>query len=1066
MKKQSARILLTIACITAAALGYADRLNGQDISNEELIKSAQAAARGQASQQQKAILFANNERLNNLAMAGKISGDDYQHNQRAFVEQNEELIRRASTKNGLVVAPPKDTPVYKAGTDTDRQLINRTGNLTVDHVKNVRGSYNQEVSEYLKSQGVNVAPGENWAKKLATDIMPSPYDMKPADFKAANSYINSSGGLAYTSATAAKIQLDLDGKQLQTPSLYEANEFHNEMQKKINVMNAEVQKFNRERNATTDPVKQEDLDIEIRKRTAFMSKYIARDNTIADLINKGSDSSGPVETSYERSATSKIKQAQNRDAAKATLEAEAHVSALNEHLAGKATRKFNDAIAGAAVAGNNAGAAQGVIAGNLKNLSPTQQSQAISDLEIKYGKDFARGVAGELKTRSASPAKPVSGGNVTVSKSLGLVSAIVNIGSQYAQGKKTTEILWNMSIGGTLENVNAETANYTRREIERLKDKYRLSGEDPDSTMVKLKIMAEATVKGTFYGSAIGSYDLLKSATHTVAGATVAVADSAVFLVGEALDTRNVLETTYAEIKAQNMTQSVQDARAVKFARDALAELKRLNGEAAYLKSILEQNTRSARQFCRNCDSSLDDLREDLRVINSLEGADSLKTLPEREKRLSSNLLDSLNSLQTMNRQAQTTARAFLAAGDKKDVMQVIQVLEPGFNQHAAALEKYESEMLKIGEMGTLNGVADMLAAFAARREALLEQSRQASANAVTMRENEARYKKTVAAFVSLKERVLNAETFFAGKRETNEGDWMILKSKINAVTRPDGNVPEGFFAEVGTLERLPDKIRSESGRLQPGIGASPDDLAKIGALADAALQRLVTQYNAAGGELGTLRANLDNLRAMLNKAPEPVTAQPVVAGLNCPSSGVAGQAVSMSVTLPAAGGGSVPAGSGKIDPFDGHDPDSPEGMLALQRYAAAAKAGKIPVSGTNSPGNAQSAGYLILWDFGDGTSTGKGSSASVNHTFQQPGRYTIKVTVFSTLDKSRALAVNSTQINIQSGATPPQKPQVTAPPAGNQRLPCGHFPGQCPKDGIASLKCRLHSGKISERKN
>ncbi|HNW33337.1 MAG TPA: PKD domain-containing protein [Candidatus Ozemobacteraceae bacterium] len=1059
MKNRSAAVIFPFLVILAG-FGCAGRANGQSVSNADLVKYAQAAARGQATEQQKAVLFANNERLNNLAMAGKIPDSDYQHNQRAFVEKNDELIRNASSRHGLAVAPPKNAETYKAGTDTDRQLQNPQGDLTVEHVKKVRQEYNQEVGEYLKSQGVKSADGENWAKKLTTDIMPSPYDMKPSDFKNANTYINSEGGLAYTSADAAKLQLSIDGGRPQSPSMHEAAAFHSEMQKKTVVMNNEIQRLNRERSNVSDPAEIENIDTEIRKYTAFMSKYLGRDSKAAELAGGNADKIKLSEDLYSGSSAEKIKQAQKRDTSKKTRNAEVFVGAVNEHLAQNATRKFNDAIAGAAVAGGNEDAAKNIIAGNIKNLSGTQKTQAIADLEIKYGSDFARGVNAELKKGNRPQSSP--GRKTTISNSLGLVNTVLNIGNQYAEGKTTTQILWNMSIGSTLESVNKETADYTAREIERLKLQYIAAGEDPESTAVKLKIMGEATLKGTFHGTMIGSYDLLKSATHTAAGAAATAADSAIFLVGEALDTRNVLETTFAEMQAQNMEQSVQNAKAVKFGKDTIVELKRLANEAAYLKSVLEQNARSARQFCRECDGTLDDLKSGLREINNLKETDTLKALPETEKRIATSLAETESALQTMTRQAEASRRALTLGGDPKEALLAVQVLAAGYDKHAGIIVTCKNELFKIGELSSLNSIETIIADFEARKAALAEQGRQGAANAQVMRKNEVQYKKSIAAFDRLKERVEKSEAYFADKRQTNESDWIVIKSKLRGIARPDGNMPEDFFGEVGTLERLPEKIRSEAGQLKPAAVTSPGGSPEIGGLADAALERLTPPYNTAARALTVFKETLDALREAAGRKPEPPI--PSTAGLTCPSVANTGETIHMSVALPSTGSGSSSSGGspGIFDPYDGHDPDSPEGMLALLNYKRAVESGHPPARTGQSADSGQSPGFLVSWDFGDGTISGKSSAKSASHAYRNPGRYTIRVSICTTNEPNTAVAVNATQITIQPPKGTPEKTPAKPPVQSDGRLPCGHMPGECAKSGIKSIRCMLHSGQIS----
>ncbi|HOY65276.1 MAG TPA: hypothetical protein PLP29_00220 [Candidatus Ozemobacteraceae bacterium] len=920
-------LALTI-CLSLAL--FAGEAYGQSVSNDELIAYARAAAAGQATEKQKAILFLENRRVNNLAMANRIPDADYQLNQQAFVAKNDELIRAASEKTGLSVEPTKDRTSYTPGTDTDRQLQNPRGSLTVDNVKAARQEYNRLGAEYLRSQGVEIAAGTNLARQTTTDIMPSPYDMKPGEFKKANEYINAEGGLAYTSADAAKVQLSLDGGVPRPPDAHEISAFEAEMQKKTVLMDGEIRRFYGERSKASTPDEIENIDIEISKHTAFMSKYLDRAARGADLVRVAGTDEPLSEDVYARASREKISRAMKRDASKTTKQAEVFVGAVSEHLARNATRKFSDAVAGAATAGGNVEAGQKIIADTLKNLPPTQKAQAIADLEIKYGGEFARGVNAELKKKPAAPS------GTTVGSALNLVNTVLNVRNQYAEGKTTTRILWDMSIGATLESTRKETAEYTSKEIDRLKMQYLAAGEDIDSTYVKLKIMGEATVKGTFHGTMIGGYDLLKSATHTAAGAAVTAADSAIFLVGEALDTRNVLETSFAEIQAQNMEQSVQNAKALKFGKDAVAELKRLSGQAAYLKTVLEQNTRSARQSCREADEALAMVKADIEAVNGLKESDALKTLPDTQRRLTRSFTEMTSDMQKLLRQAQAAERDVTTGGDRGAALLALQVLSTSCDRHAGALDAAKKDLVLIGSMASLKHFAELLAGLETAKASLLERGRLAVSNAEAMRKNEDAYKKTLASFDAIRNGAERAGGFFAGKRESDEADWMVIRSKLAGITRPDGKMPEDFFGEVGTLERLPDKIREETGRLKPAAGTSSAETAQAGTLAETALAQLTPLYNAATQALAGLRAALDSLRAAASRTtpkPEP--------------------------------------------------PAKP----------------------------------------------------------QPPKREPAK-------------------------PKPPEPPRVQQPPKSDGRLPCGHMPGECGKNGIKSIKCMLHSGAISTRKD
>lgn len=1062
-------------------------LLAENISNDELIASAMAVAEGRATPRQQAIAFSCNDRINNLALTGKIDNSVYQTNQEVFVRKNDELIRQAAEKSGMAVEPPKkQTRDYKAGTDTDRQLLGSGSELTVQNVKDARNNYNQAVAGYLKEAGVKADSGANWAARLTTDIMPSPHQMKPEAFREATSYINSKGGLAYSDPEAAKLQLDIDDEKKLSLSAAEAAAYHNEMQHKIKDMSNEVRRLQQEKAGVTDPARLENLDAEIRKHTAFMSKYIARDNTVADLLIKetaaresqksqksGRDKradSGLNEGDYERKSSTLVEESQQRNASKQAIRGEAAVGAMNEQLAVKATRRVNDAIAGLATADDNKTRAGEIIAANLKKLPVARQTQAIADLEVKYGETMAKSVAGELKkqqqTKSTAGDRPGpavnSGRKQSICAGLGLVSTALNVRNQYAEGKSTTEILWNMSFAGDLETVSRETSDYTGREIERLRQKYRAAGEDPESTATKLKILAEASIKGTIHGSLTGSYELFKTASKGVAGAALTAGDSALFLVGEALDTGNVLDQALAEMKAQNMEQSVQNAKAARFGRQAVSELKRLAAEAGSLKSFLEQNVRSARLFCRDADSRLYELASLMR--QRTEAGEIAKTvnLPELEKELLKKIAAADREIAVLNQQAEAALKTL--QGDEPGAAEkTARAMRGAADQQRSQLESIGAELEKM--LGIVAGPDDkMLRETAAAISAqLIEQSEKAKTNAESMRKNEALYKKALADFDSLKNRLEEAESFFADKRQANEGDWMVIKSDIRRIARPDGRMPEDFFAEVGTLERLPDKIKSDIARLKIPAGSS-DAIAESQPEKEERVVKLASSLQAATDALSRLYAAIKKIEAAA--VPPPKQASDV--RINAPRNAFVGDSVQFRADLPAAVSVGLSVGASvrpavRFDPYDGHDPESVEGMMALQAYKRAYEAGQAEEYVAEKTGQKPSGASVPVfeWFFDDNSGAGNNRGNPISHVFANPGSYNVLVKVYAANNFSAPLAAGKTLINIAA-----REPQVKEPPpsqpTGEKLLPCGHRPGECPNP--KPLKCMLHSGEISTR--
>lgn len=1068
-----------VASMFSLSMAFSPLL-AENISNDELIASAMAVAEGRATPRQQAIAFSCNDRINNLALTGKISNSVYQTNQNAFVEKNDELIRQAADKSGMTIASPKkQSKDYKPGTDTDRQLLGAGRELTVQNVKDARNNYNQAVAGYLKEAGLKVDGGANWAARLTTDIMPSPNQMQPDAFREATSYINSKGGLAYSDPEAARLQLDIDAGNNRSLTAAEAAAYHNEMQHKMTSMNAEIRRLKQERAGVSDPAALENIDAEIRKHTAFMSKYVKRDNDVADLLIKEANvlrgrqtngsgnraDTGLNEGRYESNSSRLTEESQRRNASKQAIRGEAAVGAMNEQLAVKATRRVNDAIAGLASVGDKNTRAGEIIAANLKKLPAARQSQAIADLEVKYGSEMAKSVAGALKkqqpTKSTAGDLPGSGRKQSICAGLGLVNTALNVRNQYAEGKSTTEILWNMSFAGDLETVSRETSDYTSREIERLRQKYRAAGEDPESTATKLKILAEASLKGTLHGSLTGSYELFKSASKGVAGAALTAGESAIFLVGEALDTGNVLDQALAEMKAQNMEQSVQNARAARFGRQAVAELKRLAGEADYLKSVLEQNARSARLFCRDADARLDELVSLLRQSREAGEIAKAANLPELEKNLIKKIAATDREITALNRQAEN-ALAVLKGGEPAVAEKTAKTLRAAADQQRSQLESIGAELDKM--LGIISGPDDKMLREAAGAISanLIEQSGKATANAEIMRKNEAQYKKVLAAFDSLKSRVEEAESFFADKRQANEGDWMVIRSDISRITRPDGRMPEAFFAEVGTLERLPEKIKSDLARLKMPAG-SAETVAESQPENEARVVQLAASLQNATDTLSRVYATIEKIAAAAS--PPPKQASDV--RIQAPQNAFAGEPVQFRAELPVTVSVGLSVGSSvrpavRFDPYDGHDPDSAHGMLALSEYKRAYESGRAEeyIAEKTGQKSSGSTAPVIEWFFDDNSGAGNNRGNPISHVYANPGRYNVLVRVYAADNTSTPLAVGKTVITIT--ARDPQVKTQPPQPAGDKLLPCGHRPGECPSP--KSLKCSLHSGEISIR--
>jgi len=295
------------------------------------------------------------------------------------------------------------------------------------------------------------------------------------------------------------------------------------------------------------------------------------------------------------------------------------VDALSGHLTEKALRNYASTlgeIAAASSSPESRSALRKAAAETLKGLPPSRVGDALAEIEARNGSDFAREVAAEMKkapdpgekTARRDPGVAASGRGSSLLRSAGIVSTVIGGYNVLLEENRRTSgnpdygrvalgLAYDMTVRGTAEAVTTETAEYTKAEVERLREYYKNRGEDPDDLGVKMKIAAEAAAKGTAYGAVRGGYEYAKAAGRWTGGAIVEGAETVISLAGEAVDTINVLETTSAELRAQGMAVEVQNARSVASGKDLVRELERTAVLAESLGAAMEQNVRWARSL-------------------------------------------------------------------------------------------------------------------------------------------------------------------------------------------------------------------------------------------------------------------------------------------------------------------------------------------------------------------------------------------------------------------------------------------------------------------------------------
>lgn len=600
-------------------------------SDAELIAIAGKIASDTATPKEQAIAFKCNNEINNLAMDGKISKDVYRKNQKKFDSINSELAANAAAKNGLDTSG-KTKDSYKAGTDSDIQLSSKDKKLTSDDVAKTRNDYNKEVDNYLKKNGVETKGNENWAKKTETDIMPSPDQMTPDEFKKSAEYINKDGGNMYKNKGAADTQLKIDSKK--GVSLDEGPAYANELQGKVRTMKNEKAKLERELKNTNDPERKAHLETEIKKCESHEAKYIER----IDKLNEATKEQYKIKSPEQipSSGDKALKDAQSRDFARgpdgkmSSSEKGAHVTdAMDKHMTNKALENYNNTIAEIGKNPQYTKKSQAIIAENIKSLPPAQQGEAISNLENKFGKDFAKGVTENVRTSGKTPVSPstpsehpgagakepqskatpaaeeTAHGNLkkqktgaSIAAALGFITAGLNSYNEELEtakrenrkpdyGKMLGNTVYNATVGGyinaaenTLKAVTADTLEYRKK----LEDDYKKSGADMGAFSTQFKIWAQSTI----YGSGLGIWQ----GVHAVplVGDVLGAGETVIAVTGESLATMDELNAQSANIQNQEMSQRLTDAQSIRKAEKLLNSMELMIEQSKTLTAELNKN--------------------------------------------------------------------------------------------------------------------------------------------------------------------------------------------------------------------------------------------------------------------------------------------------------------------------------------------------------------------------------------------------------------------------------------------------------------------------------------------
>ena len=227
--------------------------------------NALAALRyGNATPQQRAMLFSRNDAINRAALQGYITDDIYQTAQRDFAATNQRLARDAALEAGAEFrVQTASSATYSPGTDSD--YITKVS--SPEQIEHMQDGYNRRINDYLRQNGVDVSSSD-WHVQLDTDFMADPAGVTEEQFRKIAKLNND----AYKRRTAAIYEAvsRAGGDVRVTPELFTgyAEEMKDFIAKKQKLL-AEMRKDPR---LLTSP----DFQAEFHKVMAQEQKYISR----------------------------------------------------------------------------------------------------------------------------------------------------------------------------------------------------------------------------------------------------------------------------------------------------------------------------------------------------------------------------------------------------------------------------------------------------------------------------------------------------------------------------------------------------------------------------------------------------------------------------------------------------------------------------------------------------------------------------------------------------------------------------------------------------------------------
>ncbi|MGD9872850.1 MAG: hypothetical protein AB7T27_01145 [Kiritimatiellia bacterium] len=372
---------------------------GEESMDDVLIAFDDVAKNGaNASPLSKAISFKHNETLQHMRINNQVQNSVFQANQANFSQINDGLIADAATKNGVSYSPQQTAPgkTPTPGTDTDGIIKSAQPGkpMTAQQVANTRGTYDNNVNEFLKKNGVSGGKPPN----TNTSIMPDPESMEPSEWKKAIDAADAAGEVVYKDPAAAAAEAKIRaGKPL---SMGEANARVSEVNRLANEHFSAADELDAAARKLPPGPKREALTAQAQIARSNGAKYVNRITETGNYMAQQNH----LPPAGETGGTMKGASVRSPDTAREAAAA----GAMNQHFTSQATQGYIQNMANIANASKDPAViaqSEKNIAQALNNLPPAQQGNVLDSL-AKNNPKLASNVAKTMRTLPKPPIGP------------------------------------------------------------------------------------------------------------------------------------------------------------------------------------------------------------------------------------------------------------------------------------------------------------------------------------------------------------------------------------------------------------------------------------------------------------------------------------------------------------------------------------------------------------------------------------------------------------------------------------------------------------------------------------